>query len=235
MSYERQIGIIVPSSGIVTEMLFHQYAPSYIGVSTARVKFNHINFQGLSDMLNLVGVAAKDLCCVEPNIIVFSSIMAGAINGRAIANIVEQSTGTPCITGFFALLEAIRTLNISNPVVLSPYTEELNLVFKRKMLQNGVRINSVFPLSHPGCGSSIRMMEQITVEEIQESLQNADLGSADGLILNAACTQGIDELSELERKIGVPILQGDQVSLWSALRAIDDQTCIPNLGKIFEM
>lgn len=84
MGYEKQIGIIVPSSGIVTEMLFHRYAPPYIGISTARVKFNHISFQGLSDMLELVGGVAADLCCVEPNIIVFSSIMAGAINGKSI-------------------------------------------------------------------------------------------------------------------------------------------------------
>ena len=45
MKYEKHIGIIVPSSGIVTEMLFHQYAPRGIGVSTARVKFNQITFQ----------------------------------------------------------------------------------------------------------------------------------------------------------------------------------------------
>ena len=163
MGYEKQIGIIVPSSGIVTEMLFHRYAPSYIGISTARVKFNHISFQGLSDMLDLVGGAAADLCCVEPDIIVFSSIMAGAINGKSITNIVEQSSGTPCITGFYAMLEAINTLGIKHPAVLSPHTEELNLLFKRKMLQNGVRLGEIYRLAHPGSESSIRMMEQISM------------------------------------------------------------------------
>ena len=74
MGYEKQIGIIVPSSGIVTEMVFHRYAPVHIGISTARVKFNYVSFSGLSDMMDLVSVAASDLCCVEPNIIVFSSI-----------------------------------------------------------------------------------------------------------------------------------------------------------------
>ncbi len=72
MGYEKQIGIIVPSSGIVTEMVFHRYAPVHIGISTARVKFNYVSFSGLSDMMDLVSVAASDLCCVEPNIIVFS-------------------------------------------------------------------------------------------------------------------------------------------------------------------
>lgn len=235
MGYEKQIGIIVPSSGIVTEMLFHHYAPAYIGVSTARVKFNHISFQGLSDMLNLVGGAAKDLCCVEPNIIVFSSIMAGAINGRAITNIVEQSSGTPCITGFFAMLEAINTLGIKRPAVVSPHTEELNLLFKRKMLQNGVRINQIHHLEHPGSERSIRMMEQIDMEETLGALKDADLSNADALILNTACTQGIDRLRDVEDQLGIPVLQGDQVSLWSALRAIQDKTNIPELGRIFEV
>lgn len=235
MSYEKQIGIIVPSSGIVTEMLFHHYAPPHIGVSTARVKFNQISFQGLSDMLDLVGCAAKDLCCVEPNIIVFSSIMAGAINGRAITNIVEQSSGTPCITGFFAMLEAIHALGISHPAVLSPHTEELNLLFKRKMLQNGVRIRQVLRLEHPGSERNIRMMEQIGMEEILEALKNADLSDADALILNTACTQGIDRLRAVEEHLKIPVLQGDQVSLWSALRTIQDNTNIPELGRIFEV
>lgn len=235
MGYEKQIGIIVPSSGIVTEMLFHRYAPSYIGISTARVKFNHISFQGLSDMLDLVGGAAADLCCVEPDIIVFSSIMAGAINGKSITNIVEQSSGTPCITGFYAMLEAINTLGIKHPAVLSPHTEELNLLFKRKMLQNGVRLGEIYRLAHPGSESSIRMMEQISMEDILESLHNVNLTDADALILNAACTQGIDRLKDLEVSLGIPVLQGDQVSLWSALRAIRDTTDIPELGRIFEV
>ena len=235
MGYEKQIGIIVPSSGIVTEMLFHRYAPPYIGISTARLKFNHISFQGLSDMLELVGGVAADLCCVEPNIIVFSSIMAGAINGKSITNIVEQSSGTPCITGFYAMLEAIHMLGIKRPAVISPHTEELNLLFKRKMLQNGVRIGNIYQLSHPGIESSIRMMEQICMEDILKSLQNVNLADADALILNTACTQGIDRLKDIESSLGIPVLQGDQVSLWSALRAIHDTTNIPNLGRIFEV
>ena len=235
MGYEKQIGIIVPSSGIVTEMLFHRYAPPYIGISTARVKFNHISFQELSNMLDMVGGAAADLCCVEPYIIVFSSIMAGAINGKTIANIVEQSSGTPCITGFFAMLEAINALGVKHPVVISPHTEELNLLFKRKMLQNGVRVGGIYRLAHLGSESSIRMMEQISMEDILESLQNVNLADADALILNAACTKGIDRLKDVERSLGIPILQGDQVSLWSALRAIHDTTNIPELGRIFEV
>ena len=235
MGYEKQIGIIVPSSGIVTEMVFHRYAPVHIGISTARVKFNYVSFSGLSDMMDLVSVAASDLCCVEPNIIVFSSIMAGAINGKSIANIIEQSSGTPCITGFYALLEAVNALGVRRPLVISPHMEELNLVFKRKMLQNGVHVAEIRRLSRLEFGSSIRMMEQITVEDIIESMHDADLSHSDAVILNAACMPGIERLRELELRLRKPVLQGDQVSLWSALRAIGDTTRIPELGRIFEV
>ena len=236
MKYEKQIGIIVPSSGIVTEMLFHRYVPKNIGVSTARVMFNRITYQGLRNMLNMVGRAAEDLCCAEPNIIVFSSVMAGAINGRAVTNIVEQSTGTPCITGFYAMLEAIHALGIQHPAVLSPQTEELNLVFQRKMLQNGVRVDRIHSLAVPKGGeNSIRQLEQIDVNQILEAIEDIDLSGADGLILNAACIHSLEDIREIEQRLGVPILQGDQVSLWSALRTIQDETRIPNLGKIFEV
>lgn len=133
------------------------------------------------------------------------------------------------------MLEAIGTLGIRHPVVISPHTEELNLLFKRKMLQNGVRLGEICRLAHPGSESSIRMMEQISMEDILESLDNVNLTGADALILNAACTQGIDRLRDLERSCGIPVLQGDQVSLWSALRAIHDTTNISELGQIFEV
>lgn len=126
-------------------------------------------------------------------------------------------------------------LGIKRPAVISPHTEELNLLFKRKMLQNGVRIGNIYQLSHPGIESSIRMMEQICMEDILKSLQNVNLADADALILNTACTQGIDRLKDIESSLGIPVLQGDQVSLWSALRAIHDTTNIPNLGRIFEV
>lgn len=235
MKYKKQIGIIVPSSGIVTEMLFHRYAPHYIGVSTSRVKFNQITFQGLSDMLNMVGQAAEDLCCVEPNIIVFSSVMAGAINGKAVTNIIEQSTGTPCITGFYAMLEAIQALNICHPTVISPHTDQLNLVFKRKMMQNGVRVQNVYPLVQYSNEGSIRALEQISMDDILSSLRDVDLTGSDALIVNAACIQGSDSLREAEKDLGIPILQGDQTSLWSALRSVGDHSVIPELGKIFEV
>lgn len=235
MKYEKQIGIIVPSSGIVTEMLFHRYAPRHIGVSTSRVKFNQITFQGLGDMLNMVGQAAEDLCCVEPNIIVFSSVMAGAINGKAVTNIVEQSTGTPCITGFYAMLEAIQALDIRRPTVISPHSDQLNLVFKRKMMQNGVRVQNVYPLVRYSNEESIRALEQISIDDIFSSLRDVDLTNSDALIVNAACIQGSDSLREMEKDLGIPILQGDQASLWSALRSVDDHSVIPELGKIFEV
>lgn len=235
MNYEKHIGIIVPSSGIMTEMLFHRYAPAHVGISTSRVKFNQISFDGLSDMLNMVGQAAADLCCVEPNIIVFSSIMAGAINGRAITNIVEQATGTPCITGFFAMLEAIEALQITSPIVVSPHTDQLNLVFKRKMMQNGVRVQDFCSLDRFINEKSIRALEQIGPEDIRNSLENVDLSHADGLIVNAACVQGSDGIRELEQSVGLPVLQGDQVSLWSALRSMGDRSVVPELGRLFEV
>lgn len=61
------------------------------------------------------------------------------------------------------------------------------------------------------------MMEQITVEDIIESMHDADLSHSDAVILNAACMPGIERLRELELRLRKPVLQGDQVSLWSAL------------------
>ena len=65
--------------------------------------------------------------------------------------------------------------------------------------------------------------------------ESIDLSNVDALIINASCVQGMDYIREIEKQFGIQVLQGDQVSLWSALRAVNDQTNIPELGRIFEV
>lgn len=75
------------------------------------------------------------------------------------------------------------------------------------MLQNGVHVAEIRRLSRLEFGSSIRMMEQITVEDIIESMHDADLSHSDAVILNAACMPGIERLRELELRLRKPVLQ----------------------------
>ena len=237
MEDRRLIGTIVPSSGIVTETFFHRFAPPQIDVCTGRVHFNQITQQGLSDMLNRVAVAAKDLSFAQPDVIVFSSVLAGAISGMTVANIVEKSTGVPCITGFLAMIRAIRALGIQRPVAISPFPDELDLIFKRKLQQKGIDLEASYRLATEGENGevSIRALEQISAETVLQAIRRADISRADGLILNTSSIRGLDQISSIEQEVHIPILVGDQVSLWGALREIGDMSNIPSLGRLFEV
>ena len=107
------------------------------------------------------------------DVIVFSSVLAGAISGMTVANIVEKSTGVPCITGFLAMIRAIRALGIQRPVAISPFPDELDLIFKRKLQQNGIDLEASYRLATEGENGEVSIRALTERPEIRLSLRAA--------------------------------------------------------------
>ena len=235
-AYEKLIGIIVPSAGTATELAYHTYAPENVAVATARVKFNRISYQDLSEMVGVVRYAAEDICQTDPDVIVFGSMMASCISGDAIRNIVEQHTGIPCITTFSSLVEVLHTFSFRRLGVVSAFAEELGLLLKTGLQKQGVECPTMHTLVRPDGAPycSIKEIEQIPFEELCRAAEDLALDGCDALLFDSSGFRGIDRIPELEAQFGLPVLFSDQFTLWTALRTLGAETVIPRLGRIFE-
>lgn len=235
-NYHKTIGIIVPSAGTATEIAYHTYVPKGIAVATARVKFNNVSYQDLSEMIGAVKYAAEDICQTDPDVIVFGSMMASCISGAAIRNIVEQHTGIPCITTFRSLVKVLEEFRFHKLAVLSAFSDELGLLLKTNLQKQGVErceIHTLPNLRH-GPSPSIKEIENIPFEDIFEAAKALDLSGFDALLFDSSGLQGMDRVPELEQALGLPVLFSDQFTLWYALRTIGVDAKLPQLGKIFE-
>lgn len=234
--YHKTIGIIVPSAGTATEIAYHAYVPKGIAVATARVKFNNVSYQDLSEMIDAVKYAAQDICQTDPDVIVFGSMMASCISGATIRNIVEQHTGIPCITTFRSLVKVLERFEFRKLAVLSAFSDELGLLLKTNLQKQGVELCEIhtLPKLQHGPSPSIKEIENIPFDDIYEAVKTIDLTGFDALLFDSSGLQGMDRIPELEATLGLPVLFADQFTLWYALRTIGVNTKLPQLGKIFE-
>lgn len=234
--YEKTIGIIVPSAGTASEIAYHTYVPKEIAVATARVKFNQISYQDLTEMIDVVKFTAENICATDPDVIVFGSMMASCISGAAIRNIIEQHTGIPCITTFRSLVKVLDRFGYRNLAVVSALSNELGLLLKTNLQKYGVERCEVKTLYKDGQTPylSIKEIESIPYEVIYQAAKSMDLTGFDAVLFDSSGLQGMDRIPELEAELGLPVLFADQYTLWHALRTIGVDTKLPHLGKIFE-
>ena len=139
--YIKTVGLIVPSSDVNIEATYHRFAPPGIAVATNRIALNRLSVKTLEEMLPQTEQAAEDLCHAEPDILISSSLTLGCFRDAMLQNCVEQRTGIPCITSLVALVNLLKRFHLNRLALLTPYQEELNLLFRATLHRQGVDIS----------------------------------------------------------------------------------------------
>lgn len=237
-SYVKTIGLIVPSSDVNIEAAYHRFIPSEIAVATNRISLNTLSVETLEEMLPHTERAAEDLCHVEPDILISSSLTLGCFRDAMLQNCVEQRTGIPCVTSLIALINLLQRFHLHRLALLTPYQEELNLLFKGTLLRHGVDMcyskQLVRPDGHP-C-HSIREIQELDWEHIWAQIDVDELkqSGADVLLFGASGLQGLHNIPQIEQKLGIPVLLSEQFTLLYALEYLGHYRPIPELGWIFQ-
>lgn len=237
-SYAKTIGLIVPSSDVNIEAAYHRFIPSEIAVATNRISLNTLSVETLEEMLPHTERAAEDLCHAEPDILISSSLTLGCFRDAMLQNCVEQRTGIPCVTSLLALINLLKRFRLHRLALLTPYQEELNLLFKATLLRHGVDMcyskQLVRQDGHP-C-RSIREIQELDWQHIWNQIDAEALkkSGADVLLFGASGLQGVHSILQIEEELGIPVLLSEQFTLLYALEYLGFYRPIPELGWIFQ-
>lgn len=236
--YEKTIGVIVPSSDVNIEAAYHRFCPPEFAIATNRIAFNKISLQTLEDMLLQTERAGKDLCHVEPDILISSSLTIGCFRDSALQNVVEQYTGVPCLTALMALIHLLQQFGFCRIALLTPYQEDINILFKSTLMRQGVNVCYTKQLMKQNGQAlqSIRDIQELSWEEIWNQLDIEMLRSsgADVLLFGASGLQGMEHIPEMEEMLGMPVLLAEQFTLLYALELLGEYRKLPALGWIFQ-
>lgn len=235
--YIKTVGLIVPSSDVNIEAAYHQFIPEGIAVATNRLSLNRLSVKTLEDLLSQTEQAAVDLCHVEPDVLISCSLTLGCFRDAMLRNCVEQRTGVPCVTSVSALVNLLGRYGKHRLAVLTPYQEELNILFKATLLKHGIDVcytRQLVQADGTAC-QSIREIQDLSWEHFWKQLDLKALrdSGAEMLLFGSSGLQGMDKIRQMEEALGIPVLLSEQFTLLYALEYLEQYHPIPALGWIF--
>ncbi len=219
----RGVGLVAPFDFALDDELWRflpDNTPLYI-TRTERLENTAVTeklAQEVSDA-KAVTPAVRSLISAEPSSVAYactSGSFVGGLAGEAELRGVMERAGAPhAVTTSGALLQALEHLSISRIAIATPYNESLTRDLADFLETAGIQVvkagylNSEHDIMHIGY-DAVRAMANAVNHE-----------SAEAIFFSCTNLRTFDVISELEQKMGKPVLSANQVTMWAALKAAD--------------
>ena len=97
------IGLIVMGASASIEKAFHKNVPDRVQITTTRVPFGEVSYNGFLEVTRKLPDAASLLMDAQPDVIAITNLIGGCIRGSEIINTLQQITGVPVLMPAFEL------------------------------------------------------------------------------------------------------------------------------------
>jgi maleate isomerase len=229
-----RIGLIVPANNSVIEPEFWSVLPPGVAAYAARVMAKgDLTVEAVKRMESDVNSAVAAIAATGVDVIAYCDmvttfIMEAGWNEDAVERI-RENTGTPALSAWTALRDALAFLGVRRFALGTPYPRAIHALAPRFFAHRGFEVQSDATLD------IVAMREVPTVDHDRLSvfLQTLDTRACDAIVLLATDLPTFGCLAELEAKTGLPILSSNQTLLWSALRVLKQRPVRP-LGRLFQ-
>jgi maleate isomerase len=162
--------------------------------------------------------ATRSLVAARPGVVVYlctsGSFVAGLAGERRLRDVMTVAGAPQAITTSGALIDALAALGARRVAVAAPYTEEVGerlLAFLRAAGHEPVSLVSL------GLGGDI---PSVSADRVIKMAIESDRPDADAVFLSCTNLRTFDVLTEIEARLGKPVITANQVTMWSALRII---------------
>lgn len=228
----RRIGLLVPSSNTTVEVEFYRALPPHISLHVARLHLTQITPESILGMVADLEAQSRNLASADVDVIVLGATAPSFLKGlgydKEIAGRITACTGKPATTTSTALIEALRHLRLERIVLGSAYDAKVNGIARGFLEANGFTV-----LNAQGLG----LVDNLVVGRLDESsayelAREVDRSDAQGIVLSCTNWRTMAVIERLERELGKPVVSTTQVSIWAALRALDERQGIAGYGRL---
>ena len=230
----KRIGAVLPSVNTVIEPLYWRHLPPGVALHATRLFLPaRLTTEDVARLNDGVEAAGHNLASCHVDVVAYmctaSGFAADPAAERAAMNALGTTAGAPVVTVVEALREATRALCMTRPLLVSPYTTELERA-EIEMLggwgldvvaHNSFRISDAFRLAAPSPADIVELARRTWVPQ------------ADGILITCANLRSQEAIGELEHEYGVPVVTSTQAPLWSSLRKLGWRGALPGWGRLF--
>lgn len=230
-----RLGAIVPANNSVIEPEWWSALPDDVALYATRILAGgDLTPQAVRAMEANIGRAADELAATGVDVIAYCDmvttfIMEPGWNETKVAA-MTASTGTPVISAWTALRDALAHLAVTHFALGTPYPVAIHALAPPFFAARGYQVASHATLDivkmHDVC--------KISGSTLTRFAEGLDRSGAQAVVLLATDLPSFAVLADLERQLGCPVLTSNQTLLWSALRVAKVEAGIAHLGRLFD-
>jgi len=228
-TWERKLGLIVPSWNTVMEFEFQRMAVPSMSVHTMRISHTADTEENLTWMGTQVPAASKLLAHAKVGVICYGCTAGGFLKGpgydQEIIRDIENATGIPGATTAAAVVDALRALGVKRVSVASPYEPWLN-----EKLQGYLKACDFDVLAIKGFGTQAHA--SFTPEQNAALVAEVNRPEAQAIFISCSNFRTLEIIEPLEQKLGKPVVTSTSASMWKMLRLMADRRQIPGGGRL---
>jgi maleate isomerase len=229
-TWERKLGLIVPSWNTVNEYEFQRVLIPDISVHSMRIKITADDEENFTWMATQVPAASKLLAQAKVQVICYGCLAGGFIKGpghdQEIIRDIEAATGIPGVAAAAAVVDALRAMGVSRVSVASPYEPWLNDKLAEYLKGFGIEVVAL-----KGLGTQAHA--SFTPEQNAELASEVDRSESQAIFISCSNFRTLEIIELLENKLGKPVLTSNMCSLWKMLRVLGDRRSLPGAGRLF--
>ncbi|MFJ3928638.1 MULTISPECIES: aspartate/glutamate racemase family protein [unclassified Streptomyces] len=215
------VGVVAPFDFALDRELW-RWVPDEVSLRLTRTPFVPA---GVSlDLARLVSEhhtlreAVRALSASQPSVVAYAcasgSFVDGILGERAMCEVMSAAGEVPSLTTSGALIEALQELGARRIAVLTPYTESVTRALEDFLAQADVAVTGRAFLG------LTRHIWKVPYREVADMARRVVSADADALFVSCTNLPTYDVIPQLEAELRMPVVSANQVTMWSALRAI---------------
>ncbi len=232
--YRGKIGLIVVGPNPTPLPDISRMVPPGVLVLETRIHMEpKIKLNVVEGLYKLLPDGAETIAEAGVDAIAFACTSASLTGGfgwdkEEIRQMETRSSGIPCTTTSTAAAEAMAHLGMKKVVIVTPYGEDINPLFKLFYNASGFDVLTVRGLAIP---TSFELAAY-PPSKVYQFARDTFVPGADGIFIACTTFRAIDVIDQLEQDCGVPVITANQATAWQLLRMIGCNEPVNGFGSL---
>ncbi|WP_020668896.1 maleate cis-trans isomerase family protein [Amycolatopsis nigrescens] len=213
------IGVVTPFDFALDRELW-RWVPARVTLHITRLPYlpDPVTVGQAAALGNPHGVrrATRDLLVPQPRAVAYSctsgSFVGGARGERALVDAMLAAGAPAACTTSGALVRACAELGVRKLAVVTPYVDEVTDRLLAFLAESGVRTTAAIGLGLLG------EIWKMSYADVLAAASGLDTSGADALFISCTNVPTFDLVAPLTRRLGIPVLTANQVTMHAALR-----------------
>ncbi len=231
--WRTRLGIITPSSNIVTEPEFRLMTPEGVSCHYQKFAFTGGGVEALKKLEQLVPDATELISHARPSVVAMCCTGGSFAGGYGydqmlIQKMKEKNGNVPTTTSSTAMIEAFNKLGVRKISLAVPYLEEVAMAEKKFVEDHGIQVLNVKWLNLQDA-IEIATVPKETVYSLASEVHEPE---SEAIFISCIALHTIEVIEKLEYDLQKPVISSNQATMWHLLRLANVNEKIEGYGQL---